>query len=172
MDIVYYITSGWFCCILASSLVGWLRGHLVEGFAFGIVFGPLGILFSLKELPESKIEKGHRRFWRRWRASMTWNRIAIAATFAAIFVLLPYFRIAIQRSPLANFYMLFWMGSFYGVWFTLFRPASTPLLLFPKDPICPECDYNLTGNTTGRCPECGLEFGELDALVSKWYRED
>lgn len=23
------------------------------------------------------------------------------------------------------------------------------------DPICPHCGYNLTGNTSGRCPECG-----------------
>lgn len=23
---------------------------------------------------------------------------------------------------------------------------------------CPKCEYNLTGNTTGVCPECGKEI--------------
>ncbi len=25
----------------------------------------------------------------------------------------------------------------------------------PRPGFCPRCDYDLTGNTTGRCPECG-----------------
>jgi len=25
----------------------------------------------------------------------------------------------------------------------------------PPWPVCPKCDYNLTGNVSGICPECG-----------------
>jgi hypothetical protein len=28
----------------------------------------------------------------------------------------------------------------------------------PKAGHCPACNYDLTGNTTGRCPECGCPF--------------
>jgi hypothetical protein len=29
---------------------------------------------------------------------------------------------------------------------------------------CRRCDYDLTGNTTGRCPECGLEIAKPNGL--------
>jgi hypothetical protein len=29
-----------------------------------------------------------------------------------------------------------------------------------QDGICDRCGYNLTGNTSGICPECGLKIGE------------
>lgn len=34
---------------------------------------------------------------------------------------------------------------------------------------CPQCDYNLTGLTENRCPECGLGFDpvELARIISK-----
>jgi hypothetical protein len=28
----------------------------------------------------------------------------------------------------------------------------------PNIPLCPQCDYNLTGNTSGVCPECGARL--------------
>lgn len=39
-------------------------------------------------------------------------------------------------------------------------------LAVPEDetldaPICDRCGYGLTGNVTGRCPECGTPTGEL-----------
>ncbi len=34
---------------------------------------------------------------------------------------------------------------------------------FPVDPpICAQCGYNLTGNVSGRCPECGTDIDEID----------
>jgi len=30
--------------------------------------------------------------------------------------------------------------------------AGTPL---PREPVCGRCGYNLTGNSSGVCPECG-----------------
>jgi hypothetical protein len=34
----------------------------------------------------------------------------------------------------------------------------------PHPGFCRRCDYDLTGNTSGRCPECGLEIAKPDAL--------
>ena len=33
-----------------------------------------------------------------------------------------------------------------------------------KQGLCLNCGYNLTGNVTGRCPECGKEIGAADAV--------
>ena len=33
-------------------------------------------------------------------------------------------------------------------------PQSPP----PADPMCGSCDYNLTGNVSGICPECGWKL--------------
>ena len=35
---------------------------------------------------------------------------------------------------------------------TRYRVITSP------DARCPKCDYNLTGNTSGQCPECGAHF--------------
>ena len=34
----------------------------------------------------------------------------------------------------------------------------------PHPGFCPRCDYDLTGNTTGRCPECGLDIPKPPTL--------
>lgn len=33
----------------------------------------------------------------------------------------------------------------------------------PRAGFCPQCDYDLTGNTTGQCPECGAAIGAKSA---------
>ncbi len=37
----------------------------------------------------------------------------------------------------------------------------------PQKPVhlCPNCDYNLTGLTNNRCPECGEEFNRSEARI-------
>ncbi|HNQ22220.1 MAG TPA: hypothetical protein PKK06_03915 [Phycisphaerae bacterium] len=32
----------------------------------------------------------------------------------------------------------------------------------PLPPVCPRCDYNLTGSVTNRCPECGYIFQQRE----------
>lgn len=44
---------------------------------------------------------------------------------------------------------------------------AIPLLIFSlsmprsRNGRCSNCDFDLTGNTTGRCPECGAHFAEV-----------
>jgi len=52
-------------------------------------------------------------------------------------------------------------------WFALTILAGYPMLAFIRGPfrrfrrrrrgLCVQCGYNLTGNTTGVCPECGTQ---------------
>lgn len=54
-----------------------------------------------------------------------------------------------------------------SLWLLLPLFAAYPLLAFTRGPLrhhhrrrrglCPQCGYNLTGNESGRCPECGTE---------------
>ena len=47
-----------------------------------------------------------------------------------------------------------------GLMFGIF--LAVRLLEPPKDPnACEECGYNLTGNVSGRCPECGTEISSV-----------
>lgn len=66
------------------------------------------------------------------------------------------------------------------------RPKTPALEPVPPRPVhhCPNCDYNLTGLTSRRCPECGQPFNLLDArawgfelsedgeAVRRWERLD
>ncbi|MCC6357871.1 MAG: hypothetical protein IT450_03950 [Phycisphaerales bacterium] len=50
-----------------------------------------------------------------------------------------------------------WSGWVIPLWMTLAPPVILILALrrrFPPD-ACPRCGYDLTGNVSGRCPECG-----------------
>jgi hypothetical protein len=73
-----------------------------------------------------------------------------------------------QFSPLIGFLLIavvLNLKSRYGVNFAIY--ATGGLLLaaltlhayrihgLPRPGRCPACDYDLTGNTTGICPECG-----------------
>ena len=42
-----------------------------------------------------------------------------------------------------------------GIPFWMFRPEK----VFPHGTVCLKCGYNLTGNVSGRCPECGRPIG-------------
>ena len=45
-------------------------------------------------------------------------------------------------------------------WFVVWRRSrSKPAIA------CPSCDYNLTGNTTGLCPECGHVIATKDVNI-------
>lgn len=57
-----------------------------------------------------------------------------------------------------RFRMILWMGGLF-VAFGLFNLIRSRL---PKESkqfrLCAHCGYNITGNTTGKCPECGKFF--------------
>jgi len=43
---------------------------------------------------------------------------------------------------------------------TTFVPRFDRVRRFPRADECPNCLYDLSGNTSGRCPECGRELDE------------
>lgn len=62
--------------------------------------------------------------------------------------------------------VLFVNLAYFPLLFLLIRRISRALRRRRKDhaPRCPQCDYNLTGNRSGACPECGRVI-EQDSLV-------
>lgn len=54
------------------------------------------------------------------------------------------------------------VGVFLWYWWPLLRLRDT-VLLDGEAPVCFQCGYNLTGNTSGRCPECGTMIQVLAA---------
>lgn len=73
----------------------------------------------------------------------------VTLSVQAYYVPLPF--IALICLALATFF--FWTG----------RPR-------PLAGHCSKCDYDLRGNTSGRCPECGTETAELRAILRTWIR--
>lgn len=155
MDIIYSISVIWFSSIVISALIGCIRGNFVEGFFLGLVFGPYGIYAAIREFPVSRVEKAVQRHIRRWWANLTWTRIAIALTCVGLWWVMNELRPWIETTSFRNFEILFRIGFLYGAIYTLYRPSVDSGLNYPSEPLCPECDYNLTGNVSGRCPECG-----------------
>jgi hypothetical protein len=58
---------------------------------------------------------------------------------------------------------LFWLSLFHGFFFLIARVISRttrggepPVEASHHVGICVQCGYNLTGNVSGVCPECGL----------------
>jgi hypothetical protein len=64
---------------------------------------------------------------------------------------------------LASIVLIKLIGKWTGSWMQRRRMKN---LIYPTSVLCPNCKYNLTGNLSGRCPECGGRMGdpsELDA---------
>ncbi|HKQ47296.1 MAG TPA: hypothetical protein VJZ71_04400 [Phycisphaerae bacterium] len=61
------------------------------------------------------------------------------------------------------FLLLLWLGTSYFI-AKLIRRFLLWKACYMELPLCPRCGYNLTGNTSGRCPECGQPV-EINALV-------
>lgn len=83
-----------------------------------------------------------------WRPNFGLNVV-----FGCIFV-------QILALPLAFLIGLIWRVSVVSL-------ASRP----PSERHCPQCDYNLLGNISGRCPECGELLAPPEA-EKKWLRID
>ena len=74
-----------------------------------------------------------------------------------------------------------WVGIGLPLWIVILLGAIIFLfgvwrLRMPPPNACLRCRYDLTGNTSGRCPECGLsvvpetERGKLDRAWANWKR--
>ena len=110
-----------------------------------------------------------------WRKSVIWNQrrpfATLAAAGAAIMIAIV---LAIMIAAVVRYSESF--PAFVGtvaaplLWLvaTVFicrRPNECAGHSVTASVVCPACNYNMTGLTTARCPECGAEF-TLDQLFS------
>ncbi|MEM9415841.1 MAG: hypothetical protein AAGA29_10240 [Planctomycetota bacterium] len=51
--------------------------------------------------------------------------------------------------------ILFGLAGVAVGWYALMREPERDRQRLGETPLCPHCDYNLSHNTTDRCPECG-----------------
>ncbi len=85
--------------------------------------------------------------------------------FEILFALTYFVVLLLWVSPLACGVGLLAMGAFNGfyrrVFVALVHPASREPLRNPSSDgaACPSCGYDLSGNVSGRCPECGTRVG-------------
>ena len=49
-------------------------------------------------------------------------------------------------------------------------PLFDRIRRFPRSDECPECLYDINGNTSGRCPECGHVIGEEQHRALRYLR--
>jgi hypothetical protein len=91
-------------------------------------------------------------FWRRYRPVLSEFLLAVAFIAATAWFVNPGYPLTPQG--IFSNDMLFWA--------LVMLALSSVAVLFthrvrraPDEPLCPNCQYNLTGNTSGRCPECG-----------------
>lgn len=79
---------------------------------------------------------------------------AAAAARGAMFILVMG-AIFIGFGTVRKFNEVIWLGGLF-VAYGLYGLVRGKLRSEPKQfRLCPHCGYNITGNTTGKCPECG-----------------
>ncbi len=120
------------CERVRSSIAGWNRG-----------IGPLAWLILLGLLA---FARGH-------RALVSEAMLAVAIICSAAWLLAPNYSLT-PRGILSND-MLFWAAFMLIVSAASLVLTRCHLYYTPAYPECGNCGYNLTGNTSGICPECG-----------------
>ena len=68
--------------------------------------------------------------------------MVLGITFAVLWYVYGYFAFGIVSVPVL----------LVGIWTLATAREAVPTDNFR---LCPQCGYNMTGNTTGQCPECG-----------------
>lgn len=85
--------------------------------------------------------RGMRRYQSRRLRSGIIN-VVLGITFAVLWYVYGYFAFGIVSVPVL----------LVGIWTLATAREAVPTDNFR---LCPQCGYNMTGNTTGQCPECG-----------------
>ena len=88
--------------------------------------------------------------FRNQRRALMWVALAVALLHLATVALMHFGWVS---SPTVELHSAGWATS--GLLIALTLGTLFPTLHKPTGPLCPECEYNLTGNQSGVCPECG-----------------
>lgn len=138
---------------------------LVEsGEIIRLLYSGIRLEHTVKETPNQKPEMQlrPRPSWRLPARSQT----KLVAILVAVFLFIRVVRIAIwgSRYALLDTYLLW---SLIAVWVVLIAVSVIkPRIRFDQEH-CPNCHYDVRGNTPGRCPECG---SLIQRRMSAWSR--
>ena len=97
-----------------------------------------------------------RASFRVWRVLFVLAAVAVCVTLIASF---PSYDKAISKNGSLLAYVFFSLNAalyIAGALMLIIAPLTRAFRRRPKAGYCAQCGYNLTGNTSGRCPECGV----------------
>jgi hypothetical protein len=95
-----------------------------------------------------------RRWWIVDWALFSFVQFFVATSLAAILTDVVFGRVSRWPGGDYSFATLMWSTPLFGaLWTMLFRRWCRRRRYVPG--FCRKCDYDLTGNVSGRCPECG-----------------
>ena len=88
--------------------------------------------------------------WRKMKAELV-ELLLLPVVAVTLFLFLP----RMNSTILAQ---IFLVAAAYSMFISLTRREDPPILGHSLQPLCKICDYNLTGNISGVCPECGTKI--------------
>ncbi len=164
----YYIFFGGFMLpAIVCFAVGIRRGKWAEGLLLAAILGPLGLLIAAAFWAKST-KIGTRlvrpKNWSAWSGNeVTWGCAIMGIGVLALRAYpLSTFRFITQTQFLLASLSIIGLGAVFavvGVW-------KSDSQRVPIGEFCANCDYNLAGNTSGVCPECGATVGETASTES------
>lgn len=82
-----------------------------------------------------------------------WGCRRIESITWGIFSVIPLFGLYVASRVIWDVMMVMEKAGFRPVWYGFYKQIEIDRLLNPF--VCTNCSYDLTGNESGRCPECG-----------------
>ncbi len=170
----------------AASIMGLITVSLMFGFtlasqaAFGQNLGQTGdvAVFALGILgptllfgfPAMVAIHYHPRFRRWWHGFLFGATYGLMGSFTGVFGMYQYVRYGVRSANFPTFLIPTFLitvragllismvtGLLFVLLWAVSRKTRGKLLITDKT-YCPDCGYNLVGNTTHICPECGRSF--------------
>ncbi len=95
-------------------------------------------------------------FWKQQRRILAEIMLALTLMCGTAWLVSPHYSLTL-KDVLSND-MLFWAVIMLAISGIAFYATHRGVSLPPPWPVCSNCGYNLTGNVSGICPECGVKI--------------
>ncbi len=158
--VLYFVLALWCASAVASGVIGWRKGQPLSGLLAGLSYEPYGILAARHWFPTRMFSRGSANSIARLRESWTTTRV-VPGLFLLVLAVASF--VAMSESPnnvLKSVLTPVPWFSYWSAWYLLFHPNYTYEPVNRGYPFCVNCEYNLTGNESGVCPECGQRLVE------------